>query len=191
MRRVGLNRCLTENVVLRAYLALSLILVVASASASAEAEEAGEKIQGEPVPEAQTDGFATMWWKKSLDGLFKGVSLSSTQEAGIDEILKRAEAQRELAGRLVENAKKAQAAGEIEERDGLRRELRALRPKLSPDLRIDAMRTLLDENQKVIFDKNRRLRSDRLFSLGRSSPRGGSARQAKQPGTKQRSGSAR
>ena len=45
-----------------------------------------------------------------------------------------------------------------------RAELRAMRPKLDSDRRIDAMRALLDEEQQTVFDRNRRLRSDRLFA---------------------------
>ena len=103
------------------------------------------------------------WWRDAREELLASLVLSAEQEAGIDAIIAEAAEVRARARelkRIVEPSNGADA-GQIAR---ARSELQTLRPKLDLDRRIDAIRTLLAADQQVRFDRNRRLRSDRLFA---------------------------
>ena len=109
------------------------------------------------------DAFATRWWREAQDDLFAGIALSAKQRAGVDAIL--AEAADERA-RIFELTAILEAPGaeDAEPKARARAELAALHGQRDPTGRIDAMRELLSEDQQTLFDRNRRLRSDRVFA---------------------------
>ncbi len=90
------------------------------------------------------------------------------QQAGVDAILEEAASERARARRLREAAQRARERKRPERERSARIELRQLRERLDPGKRIDAIAELLDPTQRAIFDRNRRLRSDRLFERQRA-----------------------
>lgn len=134
----------------RALLVVSLALL-ALASGAQDARRNGL--------EARAQAF----WRQAQEDLFAGVTLSADQRVGVDAII--AEAARDRA-RAVELRKIVRAPGEgdSDAKQRARADLRTLAVELHPQRRIEAMRELLDEEQRALFDRNWRLRSDRLFA---------------------------
>jgi len=125
---------------------------------AAAAEEASA--QAEPP---EIDRAAQDWWRETREELFDGIELSAEQQAGVDAVVAEAARDRARARELKQIADAPDGAASDQQKRA-RVELRALRGKLDSDRRIDAMRELLGEDQRVVFDRNRRLRSDRLFA---------------------------
>jgi len=106
---------------------------------------------------------AQVFWRQAQDDLFAGLVLSADQQVGVDAII--AEAARDR-GRAIDLRKIVNSPGEdvSDAKQRARAELQELTDRLHPEWRIDAMRALLSEEQCAVFDRNWRLRSDRLFA---------------------------
>ena len=112
-----------------------------------------------PDLEARAQAF----WQQAQEELFAGLELSADQRAGVDAIIGEAARDRQ---RAIELRKRLGEAGEADSKaaPGVRAELEELKRRLQPEWRINAMRELLSEEQRIVFDRNWRLRSDRLFA---------------------------
>lgn len=109
------------------------------------------------------DASARAFWRQAQDELLADITLSADQQAGVDAIVAEAARDRSRARDL---KKRVDAPGETDSdtKERARAELQELKGKLDPEWRIDAMRELLNEDQRAVFDRNRRVRSDRIFA---------------------------
>lgn len=99
------------------------------------------------------------WWSAAREELFANIELTDSQDAAIDEILDQAAADRARARRLREIVSRV----DTKRAESAKGELKTLKSRLDPRRRIDAMGKVLSDEQRVVFEKNRRIRSDRLF----------------------------
>jgi len=102
------------------------------------------------------------WWRSAEEELFAGIALSAEQQQAVEAIVAEATADRARGRELRQELAVARREGDDARLERVRAELWMLRPRLGPEWRIDAMGDLLTEDQRAIFDKQRRLRSDRL-----------------------------
>ncbi len=154
----------------RILVAVAALLFVAWATFAAHAEPApgaaGEVDSRTGGPAIDQSPLA--WWSATLENLFRGIDLSASQQAGVDSILEEAALDRARARKLRELVVRSRNGVNPEREQAARAELQELRPRLNPVHRIDAIAELLDPEQREIFDRNRRLRSDRLFKRQRA-----------------------
>jgi hypothetical protein len=148
-------------------LAVLISLTLRGLAAVGWAEERpAQPAQPPPAPQesAGIDEPWQAWWRSAREELFAGIALSAEQQQAIDAIVAEAAADRARARQLMGEVELAQREGDDARLARARAELRTLRPRLGPRWRIDAMGALLTQEQRAIFERQRRLRSDRLFA---------------------------
>lgn len=148
-----------------AAVSIGLMLHGFPAASWAQGEPADSAARGPTTGESSNiDDPWQGWWRSTQQELFAGIELSAEQQQAIDAIVAQAAVDRARARELTEEIASANRAGNTDQMSDARAELQQMKPKLGPDWRIDAMGELLSEDQRVVFDRQRRLRSDRLFA---------------------------
>ena len=113
---------------------------------------------------AADEVLAVEYWRLALEELFAGIELTAEQQRQVDAIVAEASADRAQGRALQEKMIAAKREGNRERLLALGEELRAVQATFAPNERVDAMRALLAEDQLERFDRNRRLRGDRLVA---------------------------
>jgi hypothetical protein len=147
---------------------------------SPEPSDTVAPIQNGPPP---IDQASRDWWREAQTDLFAGIALSAEQQAGVDTILDQAASDRARGRKLRQFVAHGPGVDDSDRRDRALAELSRLRGRLGPEGRIDAMRELLTEEQRALFDRSRRLRSDRLFEKERSRHRSAQQRSQQKVGS--------
>ena len=143
-----------------AALAASLGLFFAADARAQPAGAGGERNDRLAADEV----LAVEYWRLALEELFAGIELTAEQQRQVDAIVAEASADRAQGRALQEKMIAAKREGNRERQLALGKELRAVQATFAPNERVDAMRALLAEDQLERFDRNRRLRGDRLVA---------------------------
>lgn len=101
-------------------------------------------------------------WAELLDDAFAGVELTDSQNSHLQAILDQAARDRARYTEIVKRLKTAREGGDLELVRTLSAEGKELGGTLRAADRLKSMATFLDENQVLIFERNLRLRQDRL-----------------------------
>ena len=123
--------------------------------------------QAQPAVVREDEAFAVEYWRVAQEELFADIELTAAQQQGIDAIVASAEAERARFREIKEELQQARAQGDTSRSEELAAELSRVQAEFFPEARIDAMRAVLREDQLETFDKNRRLRQDRLLAEAR------------------------
>ncbi len=172
---------------MRATAAILVGLALQGLSATSWAEESSAESapppkQGPPAAAAASDRFAQDWWRSTQQELFAGIELSAEQQQRIAALLAEAAGDRARARELIAEVERARLEKDEERLSRAQTELRRLRPQLSPEWRVEAMGELLTEEQRVVFDRLRRLRSDRRLAEQRQRRESSRRRQPRRDG---------
>lgn len=98
-------------------------------------------------------------WAELLDDAFAGIELSDSQNSHLQVILDQAARDQEHYTEIVKRLKTAREGGDL----ALARELSVEGKEIPVSMdRLKSMATFLDEEQVLIFERNLRLREDRL-----------------------------
>ena len=142
---------------------LLLPLAVASVSflgsAPLPAQEPGEAAP--EVPRLSPQEFSRLWWSEIRAELLVGIELDADQQGRVDAIGERAVADALEAGRLRRAMAAAERQQDAERARLLRLEARRFRVESQPSRRVDEIRALLGEAQRVRFDENTERRTAR------------------------------
>lgn len=128
---------------------------------------------------------AEEFWIRAERELLAGIELTESQREQIGAILVEAAQDRLRFAEAQEALEQARQEGNMKRARELSEEVKEIRQGFNPSTRIARMRTVLTEEQRESFDRNRRLRGDRMLAERRAARTRASPQQ---PATAQREG---
>jgi hypothetical protein len=129
--------------------------------------------------ETQQDesSYPEQFWEEARNEIFQDIELTPAQESGIEAILEEAAAGRASYAELRERLARARQEGNQQLEKTLSDELIQIRDTFRPTGRMIKMGDLLDDEQRVIFERNMRLRDDRALAERRAKQKAARERQ--------------
>ena len=144
---------------------LALLTCVLLCGAQMYAEEGATAAPTDSAPQRERPSGVESpeaWWAEAMKELFAGVELDVEQRGVIDAIVEQAAYDRERFDEARKAFAEARSRGDEERVGELLERLTEIRDTFRPQQRIDMMRDVLSEEQREAFDRNRRLREDRI-----------------------------
>lgn len=123
---------------------------------------ADDSTQRPAATDSDWDQKSQQYWADAKADVFQGIELTPSQEKAVDALIDEAAAGRARHNALWRVFEQARKEGATERADALSQELAEIRATFRPIPRILKMGELLNDDQRKIFDRNVRLRDDRM-----------------------------
>ena len=137
-------------------LSIAMAMVFAATSHAQDGGPASDAISWAEQLEAQgSDTKGRDFWAPRLEMLFAGIELSAEERAGVDAEIRRIVEDRNRLIEAMAARDQATAAGDSEEAEARRRQIREIRASLDPSVRMRAFREVLSEGKRPTYDMNR------------------------------------
>lgn len=142
----------------RGYISVAVVFLLTIAGVALAADEAMEVPDG-----TRADGYSSpeSYWEQARSEVFMNIELTEAQEEGVDSILAEAESGRKRYASLQARLNEARKEGNQELSAELSKTVIEIRETFRPTARIMRMGELLNDEQRIVFDRNLRLRGDR------------------------------